>query len=56
MRRLILFKLSQETKMFRNFDMLEKLDPHSAYIPPKDLEIRQSQLKGNLQLIHYDIL
>ncbi|MFZ9044610.1 MAG: S41 family peptidase [Cyclobacteriaceae bacterium] len=30
-------------------DMLEKLDPHSAYIPPKDLEIRQSQLKGNFE-------
>jgi carboxyl-terminal processing protease len=30
-------------------DMLEKLDPHSAYIPPKDLDLMQSQLKGNFE-------
>ena len=30
-------------------DMLEKLDPHSAYIPAKDLAIMQSQLKGNFE-------
>lgn len=30
-------------------DMLEKLDPHSAYIPAKDLDLMQSQLKGNFE-------
>jgi carboxyl-terminal processing protease len=30
-------------------NMLEKLDPHSAYIPVKDLELMQSQLKGNFE-------
>lgn len=30
-------------------DMLEKLDPHTAYIPPKDLDLMQSQLKGNFE-------
>jgi carboxyl-terminal processing protease len=30
-------------------DMLEKLDPHTAYIPAKDLDIMQSQLKGNFE-------
>ena len=29
--------------------MLEQLDPHTSYIPAKDLEIIQSQLKGNYE-------
>lgn len=30
-------------------EMLEKLDPHSVYIPAKDLELTQSQLEGNFE-------
>lgn len=30
-------------------EMLEKLDPHSVYIPAKELEISQSQLEGNFE-------
>jgi carboxyl-terminal processing protease len=30
-------------------NMLEKLDPHSAYIPAKDLNLMQAQLKGNFE-------
>jgi len=30
-------------------EMLAKLDPHSVYIPAKDLEITQSQLEGNFE-------
>jgi carboxyl-terminal processing protease len=30
-------------------DMLEKLDPHTAYIPAKDLTLMQSQLQGNFE-------
>ncbi len=29
--------------------MLEKLDPHSVYIPPKEVEMAQSQLRGNFE-------
>lgn len=29
--------------------MLEKLDPHSAYIPPKDLQVVQASLEGNFE-------
>ena len=29
--------------------MLEELDPHSVYIPPKDLEMVQSELRGNFE-------
>jgi carboxyl-terminal processing protease len=29
--------------------MLEKLDPHSAYIPPKDLQVAQASLEGNFE-------
>lgn len=29
--------------------MLEKLDPHSIYIPPKEVEMAQSQLRGNFE-------
>lgn len=30
-------------------EMLSELDPHSSYIPPKDLTIVQSQLEGNFE-------
>ena len=30
-------------------DMLEKLDPHTSYIPKKDIEIVSSQLKGKFE-------
>lgn len=30
-------------------NILAKLDPHSIYIPPKDVEIVQSQLEGNYE-------
>ncbi|MFT7282914.1 MAG: carboxyl-terminal processing protease, partial [Cyclobacteriaceae bacterium] len=30
-------------------DLLEKLDPHTAYIPAKDLTLMQSQLQGNFE-------
>ena len=42
--------------------MIEKLDPHSAYIPPQDLEAVNEQLEGNFGgigirfLIHDDTL
>ena len=29
--------------------MLEKLDPHSHYIPPEDLEMVESELRGNFE-------
>ena len=29
--------------------MLEKLDPHSVYIPPKDMEMAKSQLEGDFE-------
>lgn len=29
--------------------MLEKLDPHSVYIPPKDLEVAQASLEGDFE-------
>lgn len=29
--------------------MLEKLDPHSVYIPPAEVEMAQSQLRGNFE-------
>src|SRR3954468_16132811 len=29
--------------------MLEKLDPHSSYIPPKDLQVVQASLEGNFE-------
>lgn len=30
-------------------EMLSELDPHSSYIPPKDLTLVQSQLEGNFE-------
>lgn len=30
-------------------NVLKELDPHSVYIPPRDLEIAQSQLEGNYE-------
>lgn len=29
--------------------MLEKLDPHSVYIPPEEVEMAQAQLRGNFE-------
>src|SRR6185369_3410834 len=29
--------------------MLEKLDPHTAYIPKKDIDMARSQLEGNFE-------
>ncbi len=39
-------------------DMLDKLDPHSSYIPSRDLELVSSQLQGNFEGIgiQFDII
>ena len=38
--------------------MLEKLDPHTAYIPPKDKELARTQLESNFEGIgiQFDII